>query len=141
MSPKTALTALLVSMSLFFGTILLLCILSGCQNGSQPCDPGDCDGCGPEDCGPVVRIIAITADWCPQCQTDKPALESAAASGLRITMKDFDVHEEEARGLGITMLPTYIVYVDNWPNPPSEMFRTLSVDAAIGQARKLEQSL
>lgn len=53
-------------------------------------------------CNADTHVVMYSAAWCHQCQLDKSLL-----SGLPVTIVE---DEAELRRLGITRLPTYIVY-------------------------------
>ena len=55
-------------------------------------------------------LVIWTADWCPYCPKMKALGEKLEAEGFHVVYLDLDDNREEARRLGITRIPTAIVY-------------------------------
>ena len=131
----------MISKTMLLVSILLFACLNGCQSGSQPCNPSDCDGCGPESCNPQVVIVAWTAEWCRECQSDKPSLRYVAKSGISVVMVDFDENPELAKKLGIEFIPAYFIYIEDGDVREDEVRRADNVKLAVKHARELERKL
>jgi thiol-disulfide isomerase/thioredoxin len=59
-----------------------------------------------------VEVLAFTAEWCSDCQRDKPKLAALRNAGVKVTTIDVDKQRSIARKYGVTQLPTYIVLQD-----------------------------
>ncbi len=56
------------------------------------------------------KVVVFTATLCGACKNDKPSLEKAIRSGVKVTVYDYDTNTYEARQYKITSLPTYLIY-------------------------------
>ena len=65
----------------------------------------------PPCCGPV-KVLAFTAKWCRPCQNAKPELLKAISLGLRVEIVDIDECPQIARQYSISLVPTFLIYVD-----------------------------
>jgi len=63
--------------------------------------------------GAPNRIVVWTSSWCSACKAQKPIIEKLRKEGYSIEFVDFDTNQPLARQLGITKLPTSLVYADN----------------------------
>jgi thioredoxin 1 len=62
-----------------------------------------------------VTLIDFNAPWCAPCRAQKPILdqlERAYHGKLSIMVLDVDKHRESAMALGITSIPTLIIFKD-----------------------------
>ncbi len=55
-------------------------------------------------------LVIWTADWCPYCPKMKALGGKLEAEGFHVIYLDLDDNREEAKRLGITRIPTAIVY-------------------------------
>lgn len=55
-------------------------------------------------------LVIWTTDWCPSCPKMKALGEKLEAEGFHVVYFDLDDNREEAKRLGITHIPTAIVY-------------------------------
>lgn len=92
-------TALLLVLFFFLiAPILLLC--SGC---------GDYARQSPQ--GPRAQLYVYTAEWCGQCQTDKPVIAAIKATG-RVEIITIDADKDPQAARYAPELPYYVVLVD-----------------------------
>jgi len=62
---------------------------------------------------PQNYMIFMTAGWCPGCKKMKPTIEKLQKQGYIIKVIDYDANKAMAKKLGVTTLPTAIIYVDD----------------------------
>jgi thioredoxin-like negative regulator of GroEL len=74
-----------------------------------------------------TTVTAYTAEWCRQCQIDRPALD-ALNGRVPVTLIDVDAQPELARQHSVRTLPTYIVFEHG-----IEVFRTHSLADALSR--------
>lgn len=71
-----------------------------------------CSGCSPEfPRRPVLMVF--TADWCGQCQQDKPAISAIISTGrVEVRIIDVDSDPDAAQAYSVPRLPYYMVFID-----------------------------
>jgi len=79
-------------------------------------------------------LVAVTATWCEPCQRDKPKLVEVSQE-FPVTVLDFDQQRADADRLGVSSVPTYVVYDANG----KEVQRFDNLKRAIWLLRKLYQ--
>lgn len=82
-----------------------------------------------------TAVAFITAAWCGHCQASKPVFNVLAdkLEGITCGMTDIAQEEELATKLGITNLPTIIVYKDG-----KEVGRTTKVESVDSMKEWIE---
>lgn len=92
-------------------------------NGTKPVDGGWVKGCpcGPDcpcidkeicnagDCKKNYAVL-FTASWCAHCPRQKAIFAELKRDGYIVHVLDFDSHDEAAKRLKVTQLPTTIVF-------------------------------
>ena len=75
-------------------------------------------GAAPQDSAEAVDLppncaVLWTADWCKGCKEMYPVAKKLKEEGYAVYIIDFDEHQDLAKELNITKLPTTVIFEDS----------------------------